>query len=141
MRQEKSPGVVMARAATQLSIASAFDDLAAVHHHDLLGDLARYIEVVRDEQICQSVDALNFQQQFEYLRLDRKIEAGQRFVQDQEFRFENQSAGDGESLALPSAELERVFVDRLTRNPHLVQSSQDPLLSLGTISAALQPQW
>lgn len=120
MRREKGPRVVMVRGATQLFIGSAFDDLAAVHDQDLLGDLARYIEVVRDEQIRQSVRALNFPQQFEYLRLNRKVEADQRFIQNQEFRFENQCAGDGESLALPSAELERAFVYRLARNSHLV---------------------
>ncbi len=70
----------MQRVVEQLARFGKLDDLAEVHHRDLVGHLRHDAEIVRDQNDRRFKVLLQFDDQVQYLRLDRYIERGCRFI-------------------------------------------------------------
>src|SRR3569833_3751112 len=77
----------MTRMREKRSTRRLFDDMAGVHHRDLIGHACHHAEIMRDEQQRHAGVFLQLAQQLEYLRLDRHVERGGGFVGDQQFGF------------------------------------------------------
>ena len=60
----------------QLQTLGIFDDLAQIHHRDVVADELDHAEIVADEQIGQAELVLERAQQIEDLRLNGDIEGG-----------------------------------------------------------------
>src|SRR5258708_4094255 len=89
----------MARIGEQLDLVGDLDDTAEIHHRDAMADMRDDGEIVRDEQIRETVPALQVDQKIDHLRLDRDIERGYRLVADDEARSERQRPCDADALA------------------------------------------
>ena len=94
---------------------AVFDDLAFLHHADLLRDLAHDAEVVGDEQKRHTEPFLDVLQKFDDLRLDGNVERGGRLVGDQQVGFVGERHGDHDALALPSGQLMRIAAEPALR--------------------------
>jgi hypothetical protein len=58
------------------------DDLAEIHHRDLVAEALDHAEIMRDEDVGQETLALEALEQIENLHLDGDIEGGHRLVTD-----------------------------------------------------------
>ena len=67
-------------------------------------------QVVGDEQICKSTVVAQISEQIEHLGLYRYIQSRNRLIQDHEFWFHRQCAGNAHSLSLAAGELVRVTI-------------------------------
>lgn len=67
-------------------VVAALDAAALVHDEHPVGDIADDGEVVGNEQVGQSELMLEFDQQVEYLRLDRNVERRDGFVANDQRR-------------------------------------------------------
>lgn len=77
------------------------DDAAEVHDQDLVGDLLRDGQVVGDEHIGDGTLFAQIREQAEDLRLDREVEGGHRFVEDEDGGLRHERPGNGDALARP----------------------------------------
>ena len=95
---------------TQVDIGtrSHLDDLAEVHHRDPRRRVADNGEVVRDEEVRQVEPSLKRLQEVDDLRLDRHVECGDGFVENEKPWVERNGTGDSYSLPLTARELVRV---------------------------------
>ena len=106
--REESASVGMKRRRQQGVIARELDDLASMHHGDTAAQVADHGEIVRNEDQRQREALLYVVEQIENLGLNRDVECGHRFVQDEKLGLEGQSASNPEPLPLATAE--RVWV-------------------------------
>src|SRR5438874_5014884 len=104
--REESLGVRV-RGAWQVLRSQTFDNGALVHYGDFLREKREEIQIVRDVKIAEAVFALQFQKQLHHSRLQRQVETGESFVQNQELRVQRQGARDSDALLLSPAELMR----------------------------------
>jgi hypothetical protein len=74
---------------------------SGVHHRELVAHLGDNPEIVGDENQSEAMFALQLAQQIEILRLDGQIEAGGRFIGNQQTRLARH--GNGADDALPHA--------------------------------------
>ena len=86
---------------------AALDDLAEVHHGDVVADVLDHRHVVRDEQVGQAELALQPHQQVQDLRADRDVERRHRLVADHQLGVGGERARDVDALALAAGELVR----------------------------------
>ena len=84
------------------------DNLAEIHHRDASADMFHHAQIVRDKKIGQLEFLLQILQQVQYLRLDRHIERGHRFVADDELGVLSQGPRDADALALAAGKGVRV---------------------------------
>ena len=85
---------------------------ARIHHHELVAHLGDDAEIVGDEDQRQAMLALQVAQQAQVLRLDRQIEAGGRFVGDQQARLAGDADGADDALAHAAGHLVRDTASR-----------------------------
>ncbi len=104
------------------------DDLAEVHHGDVIGDVAHDGEVVRDEQVCQPALGLQIGEQIEHLRLYRHVERAHRLITYYELRLDRERARDAYPLPLAAGQLVRVPLPEGRVESHLVEESGDSAL-------------
>ena len=86
------------------------DDLAEVHHRDLVADVAHDGQVVRDEHVREAELVLQVLEQVDHAGLDRHVERGHWLVEHEQVGVEREGARDADALALPAGELVRVAV-------------------------------
>ncbi len=86
-----------------------------------------------DEQQGEAEVALEIGEQVEDLRLDRDVKCGDRLVGDDQLRFQRESAGDADPLALPARELVRVAVVVLGVEADLLHQLLNPAAPSGRI--------
>ena len=84
------------------------DDLARVHHADPVAQRPDDAEVVGDEQDRGVRLGLERADEVEDARLDRGVEPGRRFVEDEQLRVGGERDGDDDALLHPARELVRV---------------------------------
>ena len=87
---------------------AGFDQPAAAHHGDAIGDLGDHAHVMGDEQHCGAVIALQVADQGQDLLLRGDVERRGRLVGDQQFRFEHQRHRDHDALALAAGQTVRI---------------------------------
>src|SRR6185437_167027 len=86
----------------------ALDDLAAVHHQHLVGEVAGRGDVVRDVEQRQCKPGAQVIEQVEHLQPDGDVEHGYRLVGQQHGRLRGQGPGEGNPLALAAGQLVRI---------------------------------
>ncbi len=86
-----------------------------------IGDVSHYREIVRDEQICQPISALQFLEQVHDLALNRHVERRHRLVADDERRLHRERTRDADALALAAGELVRVALRHFRPQSDLAQ--------------------
>src|SRR5690606_3802743 len=89
---------------------AAFDEVAAVHDDDAVGDFGDDSEIVGDEQHGCAVLVLQFFYQREDLLLRGDIKRGGGFVGDEQARLQDERHGDDDALALAAGQLVGVRV-------------------------------
>ena len=89
---------------------SNLDDLAHVHHGHAVADSFNDAEVVRDEDIGKAEHRLQVEDEAQDRRPYRDVESGHGLVENDNLRFEDQRASDGDSLALTTGKLMRLVV-------------------------------
>ena len=85
-----------------------FDDLAAIHHDDVVGDVGDHAEIVGDHQERHAELGLQVLDEAQDLRLDGDVERGGRLVGDQQRRPADQRHGDHGALAQAARQFERI---------------------------------
>ena len=111
--------------ARERSRLAALDDLAEVHHGDLVAHMRDRGEVVGDEEVGDAELGLQVAQQVEDLRADRDVERRDRLVEHDELRRQRQRPGDGDALALAARELVREQVGGPVRQPDQIEQLAD----------------
>src|SRR6266436_8931734 len=71
---EQAPSLWMPRTSQNLLRPALLDDFPPAHHRDFISEMRRHSQVVRDKQIREPVDLLQFHQQVCDLRLHRTIQ-------------------------------------------------------------------
>ena len=78
-----------------------------LHDDDAVAQRAHDFQIMRYEQVGQPALTLQLAQQLDDLRLHRQVQRRGRLVEQDEFRFKRDGAGDGEALALAAGEFVR----------------------------------
>ncbi|MNZ77441.1 hypothetical protein D3C78_959800 [compost metagenome] len=106
--------------------------LALGNDQHVIGDVAHHGKIVADKNIGQFEFFLQISEQVQHLRLHRKIERGDRFIQHQQRRVQHQCARDGDTLALAAREHVRIAVEMLRTEADLHQHGFGALAALGS---------
>ena len=122
-RGEQPLAVRVAGALQHAIYLAELDQLAGIHHRDVIAEPANDAEIVADEQETDAFLASEARQQAQDLRLDSDVERGRRFVEDQERGSASQCRGDQRALLHPARELMREGAGDFSRaiDPHLAQ--------------------
>src|SRR5690606_23505548 len=104
-RRNQAPRVALLGMREDCVAGAAFDEVAAVHDHDAVGDFGDDPEIVGDEQYGCAVLALQLFYQREDLLLRGDIQGGGGFVGDEQARLQNERHGDDDALALATGQL------------------------------------
>ncbi len=136
-RYRGAPGAVKTR-----STVALLDDLAFLHHADLLRDLAHDAEVVGDEQQRHAEPLLDVLQQLDDLRLHGDVERGGRLVGDEQIGLVGERHGDHDALALAAGKLMRIAAEPALRvgDADLGQHLERPRARCGAGEPAMQQQ-
>ena len=122
-RRQQRLGIRVAGPLVDVVDGADFDDLSEIHDQHAVGDILHHIQIMGDEDIRESQLPLQIQEQVENLRLDRFVERGNRFIEDQQPGLQGQGTGDIHPLALSAGKLMRVAADELSRiQSHLAQN-------------------
>src|SRR5262249_18058278 len=101
-------------------------------------------DVVCDVEYCDLVLLFQACEEVEYLQADRNVEHRDWFISQQDGWLRSKCARDGDSLALPTAELMRVFaIEQLRRGQAhtLEQRCDERCLLLRAPDLAMDAQW
>src|SRR5205814_1084369 len=101
-----------------------FDNAAALHDGEMAGKANDQGKIMCDEQICKSSRFLQCGQQSQNLRLQDEIEAGERFIEDQQLRGKSEGTGDGEGVPLAAAPREDGLLGQLSSEAGQAQALQ-----------------
>ena len=107
-RRQQCAAVGVAGLGEQRIRLGRLDDLAEIHHRDMVGDVLDHGKVVRHEDIGEAEPVLELAQEVEDLRADRDVECRDWFVADNQFRLDRERAGNGDALALAAGEFVRI---------------------------------
>ena len=105
----------MQRIGEHLLDRAALDDLPGVHDEDVVRDVARAGEIVRDVQKREAVLFLQLQHEIQDPDADRDVEHARRLVGEDDLRLDGECARDRDALALTARELVRILVRYLLR--------------------------
>jgi hypothetical protein len=108
------------------------DNSSFMHHGDFIGKLGDKAQIVRNVQIGERMLFLKRTQELENLFLSCDIEIRKRFIENQKFWAERESAGDGQALALPAAEFVREFRRPFCRQADLLHQGERALALFGS---------
>ena len=138
-RAEQADGVGMLRHREQFIDRRALDDLAGIHHRDLVADFGDHAEIVGDQDDRGAARGLQLAHQIEDLRLQGDVERGGRLVRDQEPGIAGQRHRDHDALAHAARQLVRIFVDAPLRrgDVHPAQQFDGAFAGLAPRSAAM----
>jgi len=95
-------GVGMGRVCRDEFRGAFFDEFTVFENRDLIADVFNDCEVVGNEEVSKVKFFLEIHQKVDDLGLDRDIECTDRFVADDELRFDGEGAGNADALALAS---------------------------------------
>ena len=112
---QQRAGVRVPRPAVDLFDRAGLDHAAEIHHQHAIGDVFHHVQVVRNEQIGQVQPRLELGQQVEHLCLDRFVQRGDGFVEDDETGLERERTRDVDALTLAAGQLVRVAAGELCR--------------------------
>ena len=116
---EEQLGALVLRMAEEGLGLVHLDDLAGVHQHHAVRDLARKAHLVAHHQHGHAVER-EADHGVEHLLDHLRIERGGRLVEQHDLRLHAQRARDRDPLLLAAGELSRIFV-RLLRDAHALE--------------------
>ena len=99
-RSNKLAGVFLFRPGENFFRGAGFHNDPVLHDNDIVAEGPDHLEVVADENIGEVESLLKAFEQLQDLELDGPVQGGGGFVQDHEFRFQDQCPGDGDPLVL-----------------------------------------
>ena len=122
----------MARVVEQRRGRAVLHDLALLHDHDAVAELAVERQVVRDQYATHAVCFARFGDQVHDRALSDHVQAGRRLVGDQHFGLSRQRHRDQDALTLAARELERIGLEPLfaARDAHLFEQPERALPQL-----------
>lgn len=91
---------------------------AAAEHRDLVAELHRLVDVMRDEHDGLAQFALQSQDFGLQVLPDHRVHCAERLVHQQDRRIRRQRAGHPDPLLLPAGQLRRIPVGQLRVEPH-----------------------
>ena len=141
-RGEQQPRVRVERVGQHILDRPLLDDLAGVHHENVVGDVARTREIVRDVEERDLPLLLELEHQVQDPDANRDVEHARRLVRQEHHRLDSQRARDRDSLALSAGELVGVLV-RHVRGRHETDGAQQlvhTVLDLVAIDDAVDPK-
>src|SRR5262245_11431116 len=107
----------MSRVPVNLGARRDFDDSPEVHDGHPVTEMLDDAEVVRDEEHGEAEALAQILKQVQYLGLDGHVEGRDGLVGHDEAWVEGQRPGDAYALTLPAAELVRIALGRVERQP------------------------
>ena len=128
------------RGTVDLLTCALLDDLAQVHHRDLVTEVPDHAQVVGDEHERDAEVAAQVLQQVHHLGLDGHVQRGHRLVGDDHLRLHRERAGDADALPLAAGELVRVPVVVLGVQADPLQQLLDPVELLAPLDQVVHPQ-
>ncbi len=99
--------VGMMRCLKDIATVAYLDNLAEVHNCNPVADPLHNGQIMADEQVGDTMAALQVDQQIDNLRLYRYVEGRNGLIGYHEPWFSCQSAGDTDALSLPTGEFMR----------------------------------
>lgn len=105
------------RGCEKLSSWPVFDNPSVGKESDTIRQLTDGSEVVGDQQGGHRMELDGCSEHGQDLSLHRRIECGQRFVEDPYARFGGECTSDADPLAFPSGELKREAVEKRLIEP------------------------
>src|SRR5689334_7330129 len=109
-RGEERARVGVLRLQVEIGPVGGLDDLAEVHDHHAVRDVADDVEVVGDEDVREAEVALQVLEQVQDLGLHRDVQCRHGLVADDQLRVDRERAGDADALPLAARELVREAV-------------------------------
>lgn len=95
--------------------SARFDDFAGIHDGDSVRHIRNDAEIVRNKDNGKVSFLFKFIDKFEYLRLNRNVQRGRRFVADKDIGVCRKSDCDNYTLTHTARELERILTISLSR--------------------------
>ena len=129
-RRQQGLGVGVVGRVEDLRGGAALHDLAEVHHHDAVREVAHDAQVVADEEERGLVLALDVHQQLGDRGRDRDVERRHRLVRDHHRGIPREGAGNPDALLLTPGELTRAPKVEVPRQLDGVEERQHPLADL-----------
>ena len=77
-----------------------FDDLSEIHYRDTVGKILYNGKVMSDKHYRKTEPRAKIVQKIYYLRLNRNVQSGNRFIRDDQIRIQNDRTGNSDTLAL-----------------------------------------
>ncbi|KAG1246216.1 hypothetical protein G6F65_020802 [Rhizopus arrhizus] len=108
----------MQRAREEGAARSLFDDLAQIHHRDVVADVLDHGHVVRNEQERLPLLPLDPPQQVQNLRADGNVQRRHRLIAHDQVRRAGQRPGHVQALPLPTGKLVRKQLALFGPQPH-----------------------
>ena len=135
-RPEQRLGVRVLGPVEEVERQRVLDDLAGVHHDDVVCRLGDDAHVVGDDDHRHVVALAQVFEDVEDLRLDGHVERRRRLVGDQQLRVAGEGDRDHHALPHPAREPVRIVVEALRglRNPHLLQELDRALPGRGLVA-------
>ena len=101
-----------------------FEKPPQVHDRHAIGDMPDDVEVVCDDDHCQSEAVLQSGQEIQDVSLYRHVQSCGGLVRDNKFRIKRQCAGDTDSSGLPARKLVRITIGKLGTQANQIQKPQ-----------------
>src|SRR5438105_2423944 len=130
-------GVRVLRAAVGADAVGYLDDLAEVHDHHPVADVAHDREVMGDEEIRELQLLLKIFEQVDDLGLDRHVQRRDGLIAYHQLRVQGKGPSDADALPLAARELMRVPVVEVGVQPH---ESQQLLHALVALAPSQHPE-
>jgi hypothetical protein len=124
-------GIGVSRQAGDGAGRAGFDDVAEVHDRDAVAEMFDHGKVVSDEQVSQAALFLEILQEVDHLRLHGNIKRADRFIADDEARFDGEGAGNADALALAAAELVGITAALIRIESNDAEELTDPFAAGG----------
>src|SRR6187399_2317548 len=105
----------------ELAWRQSFDHAALSHHADAIGDGARILQVVRDEDEREPPGSAKLDDELPQPHASQGVERSERLVHEQETWLGRERSCDADALALPSGQLMRFLVFELAIESDRVQ--------------------
>ena len=116
---EESGGEHVLRERVDRLRQAALDHVAAVHHHDVVGDRQRLVLVVRDEHGGDAEPLLHRADLVAHPAAQTLVEVAQRLVEQQHLRLADQRPGQRDPLLLAAGERRRRAVGEIGEADHV----------------------
>ncbi len=103
-------GVGMQRTGKQSLAGRVFHNIAHVHHHDVVADVAHHAQVVGDEHVRHAPFLLQIHEQIQNLGLDGYVQGRNGLIAHDELGIHGQRPGQSHPLPLPTVQLMGVHI-------------------------------